>query len=174
MKRIIAFVGPTGAGKTTLILELVRHMSDRLSVVKSLTTRARRGPEDDQFYQFVPREEIRKREADGRLLQVSEYAGNLYANDKVDLDHLLEYKIGLMALVEDSVPKFRNAGYQLTVIRVVPKDHPKTADVLRAQADASRAAIPLDADLELENSFRPGGKETAIRSLIEFIHRTLA
>ncbi|MFZ2804251.1 MAG: hypothetical protein WA001_03435 [Patescibacteria group bacterium] len=168
-KPLIGFVGPSGAGKSTLMVELVHHLSDKLSVVKSLTTRQRRGQEDDLFYQFVTQDEVRKREAAGRLIQVSEYAGNLYANDKVDIDKLLESKCGLMAIVEEGVQHFRDAGYQVIVVRLIPKHNPAQTDLVRAAADELRTKIPLQADFELENSFKPEGKEKALRELIGYI-----
>jgi guanylate kinase len=169
MNRIFGFVGPTGAGKSTLLMELVRNLPDRLGIIKSLATRERRGPEDDAFYRFISREDLESKRANGTLLQVSEYAGNFYANDKPDVDHLLETKHGLMAIVEDGVKNFRDAGYNVTVIRIIPKGNPQSTDESRAKADAERAALHLPADFELVNDFAPGGKEIALRELLTFI-----
>ncbi len=173
MHKLIAFIGPTGAGKSSLMLELVRHLSDRLAIVKSLTSRPRRGGEDDLFYQFVTKEEIEKRKTEGRIFQVSQYAGNLYANDKQDLDNLLKNKYGLIALVENGIANFLNAGYELVVIRIKPKNKPETSDARRAMEDLEHAAIPVKIDYALENSFKPGGKEEAVHRLFEYIHQTL-
>jgi guanylate kinase len=170
-KPIIGFVGPSGAGKSTLIVELVRNFSDRLAVIKSLTTRARRGQEDDLFYQFVSADEVRKRETEGRLIQVSEYAGNLYANDQIDLDKLLEYKCGLLAIVEEGVEHFRSKGYTVIVINIIPEDNPAQKDLVRKTADEMRSQLPLNPDLEVVNSFKEGGREEALGKIIEFVRR---
>jgi len=170
-KPIIGFVGPSGAGKSTLIAELVHHLSDRLSIIKSLTTRQRREIADDLFYQFVTLEELHKREAEGRLIQVSEYAGNLYANDAVDLDKLLDSKCGLMAIVEEGVDHFRSKGYAVITIHIIPQDNPAQTDMLRKTADEERKKVPMLFDLEIVNSFKEGGKEEALRKIIDFVHR---
>ncbi|MFH1620957.1 MAG: hypothetical protein ABIB04_02635 [Patescibacteria group bacterium] len=173
MYKLIVFIGPTGAGKSSLMLELVRNLSDRLAIIKSLTSRPRRGSEDDHFYQFVSREEIEKRKTEGRIFQVTEYAENFYANDKQDMDRLLNSKYGLIALVEESIACFKDAGYDLIVVRIKPKNNPGVLDAIRTAEDTKHAAVPVKTDLELVNSFKPGGREQAIRQLFEFIHKTL-
>jgi guanylate kinase len=176
MRTIFGLVGQSGAGKTTLIEEIVRRLPDRIAIVKSLTTRPRRGPEDDTFYDFIPVEEMRQRETEGRLAQISEYAGNLYANDRQQLDELLDKKFGINALVEDGVNNLRRAGYSVTVIKVLPVHHISQVDkqylipLERREADKRRSQINLPADFILNNSFEPGGKEKAIQQLAKYIH----
>ena len=169
MNHFFGFFGPSGAGKSTLLLELVRNLPDRLGIIKSLTTRARRGPEDDVFYRFISKEDLEAKRTNGTLLQVSEYAENFYANDKIEIDQLLEMKHGLMAIVEEGVKNFREAGYHVTIIRIIPKGNPQLNDEARANADATRAKLHLPADFELINDFAPGGKEAALRELLTFI-----
>lgn len=176
MRTIFGLVGSSGAGKTTLILEIVKRFHDAVAIVKSLTTRPKRGPEDDAFYDFVTVEELRQREKDGRLIQVSEYAGNLYANDRQELDALLKEKFGINALVEDGVNNLRRGGYNVTVIKVLPVHNaghtsvdPPNVIKERQDADRKRAQANLPADFILNNSFEPGGKEKAIERLAKYI-----
>lgn len=175
MKPIIGLVGPSGSGKTTLIEEMVRRFPERVGILKSLTTRPRRGPEDDANYDFVNVEEMRKRETDGRLVQVSEYAGNLYAHDRQHADELLKNKIGMCALVEQGVRNLQKAGYHVVVVDIIPKGWSDEREAKRAAADRERAASGLEPDFTIVNSFEPGGLtraeqelETVLRSLPGF------
>ncbi len=166
---IIGLVGPSAAGKSTLILEMVRFFPSKVGIVKSLTTRPRRGPEDDLFYDFVTVEEMRRREKDGHLIQISEYAGNLYAHDRAHVDRLLTIKVGICALVEQGVMNLRAAGYDVRVITVTPVDGGVERDEARRVADASRAKQRLDAALAIQNSFAQGGLEKASRELSGYV-----
>lgn len=171
MYPIFGLIGPSGSGKTTFIEEMVRRWPDRLAVVKSLTTRPRRGPEDDLHYDFLTREDMAKREQRGTLLQRAEHAGNIYATDRKDVHALLEKKFGINALVEPAVKDFRNAGCEMILIKLIPINH-QTRDG-RSEADKQRAQTVLNFDFELTNSFEPGGKEKAVGNLIEFLKKYL-
>ncbi len=173
MHQMIGFVGPSGTGKTLLIDTLLEQFPDQLVRIRSLTTRPRRGPEDDVWYRFVTPAEIDAMEAAGELIQRSEYAGHSYANHRHEIDALLEQRIGIMPIVEQGVLNFRNAGYQVDIIRIIPRDRKNMADATRQQADLERARIALPAILEIENSFLPGGKERAIEQLIEYLKTSI-
>lgn len=166
---IIGLVGPSGSGKTTLILEMVARFPDRLAILKSLTTRPKRSDEDDLFYDFVSVEEMLGRQRDGRLIQISDYAGNHYGNDREYTETTLAARYGINALVEDGVANFRKAGFRVIVVRVVPMHQTTSADPKRQAADLIRAKQLGEADFEIINSFGPGGKEIAVDALTQYI-----
>jgi guanylate kinase len=168
MYPIIGLVASSGAGKSTLIMELLQRYP-KLAIVKSFTTRERRGIDDDFFYEFITNDELRQKEADGDLTHVSEYAGCHYTNDKTYLNKLLEEKVGIAALVESGVRFLREAGYKVYMIKVKPESHQESGDVKRLMADKEREAESLKPDLEVINSHSPGGKGKAIDQISEFL-----
>jgi guanylate kinase len=168
MHPIIGLVGPSGSGKTTLIEAMLARFPERVAILKSLTTRPRRGPEDDPNYDFVSVEEMRRMERNGELVQVSEYAGNLYAHSRKHLDELLENRIGICALVEQGVRNLRNAGYDVKVIKITPHGGEAKSEA-RAEADIKRAKDDIKADFEIVNSFEPGGLERAERDFADLM-----
>jgi len=171
MKPIIGLVGPSGSGKTTLIEDMVRRFPERVAILKSLTTRPRRGPEDDANYDFVSVEEMRSREAAGRLVQISEYAGNLYAHDRDHCDGLLQNKIGICALVEQNMRNLRNVGYQVVVVSLIPEHGGLARSETRAKADQERSANGLEPDFVIVNSFENGGLQKAEQDLAEIVDK---
>jgi len=168
MLPIIGLVAPSGAGKSTLILELLQRYP-KLAIVKSFTTRPRRGLDDDLFYEFITEETLRGKESDGNLTHISEYAGNYYTNDKTYLNNLLEEKIGIAALVESGVRFLREVGYKVYVIKITPQDGLEPKDLKRLIADQERATENLTADLKVINSHAPGGLEAAVNQISKFL-----
>lgn len=76
---IVAVIsGPAGTGKGTVVKKLCSEYENfNLSV--SLTTRAPRpGEADGREYFFITKEEFKKRIEEGRVLEYTEYCGNMY------------------------------------------------------------------------------------------------
>ena len=165
MNPILGLVGPSGSGKSTLIKAMVAKHPEKLEISRSLTTRPRRGDEDDLFYTFTTPEDVRDRQARGLLTHFAEYAGNLYATDRNELDELLSHKIGIAALVEDGVRALRKAGYRVIVVKIQPEHYESSSDAERRQADQIRAQTGLEADHTITNSFDPGGLERSLGEL---------
>lgn len=89
MKRglLIIMSGPSGVGKGTVRLELVKDKKLNLFYSVSMTTRSPRpGEVDGSDYYFVSHEEFDRQISDGNLLEWAEFVGNKYGTpkDKVD------------------------------------------------------------------------------------------
>jgi guanylate kinase len=113
MPTVLVVTGPSGAGKGTLIHELV----DRVPVVEvtvSATTRERRrGEENGREYWFLSDEDFLARVARGEFLEHVEYvSGHRYGTLRSELDRiaanghvpLLELETEGALLVKDEVP----------------------------------------------------------------------
>lgn len=166
---IFAFVGPSGSGKTTLMLELLTRMPHDLGIIRSVTSRAQRNEADALWYRFVTREDILRMRDHGELIQYLDYAGNLYGMAKQDANTILASRCGVQAFVEAAIKQFTDAGYRMIVIKVTPQGNPVSEDERRRIADIERANMPIHVDMEVINSFAPGGKEKAATELEAFM-----
>ncbi len=87
MLKLVAFIGPSGAGKTTIAKSL------GLKPFTTLTTRnPRPNDKEGEDYHFISVEDFLDRRAKGYLVEDVEYAGNYYGTDKRDLEKVLNSK----------------------------------------------------------------------------------
>lgn len=87
--RLIIVTAPSGAGKTTLVRELVGRNPD-LCVSVSHTTRPRRPREEDGVnYHFVPEERFRTMLENGDFLESAEVYGRRYGTSRRWVDERL-------------------------------------------------------------------------------------
>lgn len=78
--------GPSGAGKGTLVAQLLERVSDTWVSI-SATTRQPRGQERDGVeYFFVTRDEFMQMVADGDMLEWAEYSGNCYGTPRKSVE----------------------------------------------------------------------------------------
>lgn len=165
----IGLIGPSGAGKTTLISQALAQLPDQVTIIRSVTTRPRRGPEDDLSYEFITREEILERHTAGHLVNLSEYAGYFYGFDRRVLNDALQNKIGLQALVESAIEPLRNAGYDLRIVKIIPEGKIDSRSHARNLADQERSKQTYAADLSIYNRFVSGGQEQATKEFISYL-----
>lgn len=173
MYPIFGLVGPSGSGKTTIILELLKQFPDQLAVIKSLTTRPRRGPEDDVFYDFISPKEMEQKKSAGLLFSISEYAGNAYAFDYKKTTEIVQKKCGIQALVESSFKQIRSAGFELNIIKIIPKGEIDQRSKEREREDAERSAVLYTPALRVINAFEEDGLKTAVSTIAEYTNKIL-
>lgn len=168
MKTLIALVGPSRAGKTSLILEALKAFPEKLTAVRSLTTRPRREGDasDDIFYEFVDTSVFSYLSSAGEFVEEVVYGGNHYGVPKRSL---LGDAVGILAATEHGINALRKYVAHVLVVRIWPMDNVLTDDTSRLNDDATRIKFGLRADYDIVNPFSPGGKEIATKMLIEYI-----
>ena len=83
---LMVLSGPSGAGKGTLVEELVDARPDCIFAISSTTRPRREGERDGVQYRFVSAEEFEKRRAAGYFLEWAEVHGHLYGTPVVEVD----------------------------------------------------------------------------------------
>lgn len=91
---------PSGAGKTSLVREIVQS-TDRLQVSISHTTRSiRRGEKDGTNYHFVDREQFHQMISEHDFLEYAEVFGNHYGTSKQWLNKTLNSGIDVILEID--------------------------------------------------------------------------
>ncbi len=172
-KPIIALIGDSGSGKTSLIEGALDRLGNKIRIIPSITTRPRRGPEDDLYYHFTTPMRFAQLRQEGDLLQEAKYGGSYYGTRRSEVEYILRQSFGINALVQESVLDFRKAGFTVKVVFVAVSDQPEhlqhRGDAKRAQDDRARAQALLRPDHLIMNSFAPGGFERAVNELVQYI-----
>lgn len=84
--KLIIVSGPSGAGKTSVLKEVLRRSDRPLVESVSATTRApREGEEPGRDYFFLSPEDFEKRREAGDFLESAEYSGNWYATPREEV-----------------------------------------------------------------------------------------
>lgn len=87
LKTALLLAGPSGGGKTTVMNELLKSNTD-FELVRSATTRERRGDGNDGEYIYLSRNEFLLRCENGEMLEFTEYGGNLYGTPYSEIERI--------------------------------------------------------------------------------------
>lgn len=103
MKRglLIIMSGPSGVGKGTVRLELVKDKTLNLFYSVSMTTRKPRpGEVDGSDYYFVSQDEFNRQIEDGNLLEWAEFVGNKYGTPKDKVENKRDEGVNVLLEIE--------------------------------------------------------------------------
>lgn len=87
---LIVVSAPSGAGKTTIVKEILKQFPEFLFSVSATTREKRPGEINGREYLFMTREEFEKRIASGDLVEYEEIYGNYYGTLKSEVEKALE------------------------------------------------------------------------------------
>ncbi len=87
---LVVLSGPSGCGKDTIISKVLERLSGEAFLSVSMTTRGRRGTEEDGVdYYFVTPEQFRENVENDLMLEYAQYGANFYGTPVGPVKHLL-------------------------------------------------------------------------------------
>ena len=93
--------GPSGAGKDSIVNEVVKRKNIDIWVSISMTSREPRGEEKDgKEYFFVTKEQFEKHIKEEDFLEYAEYNGNYYGTPKSKINKYLDKGIDVILIIE--------------------------------------------------------------------------
>ena len=133
---------PSGAGKTTLVEQLVERVP-RLRMSRSYTSRgARAGETDGVDYNFINRERFEAMAAANEFLEWADVFGNLYGTRAADTERLLAAGDDVVLVIDvQGARQVRRRALEAIMIFVMPPSAGELEQRLRRRSKDSEAAI---------------------------------
>jgi guanylate kinase len=146
---LLVVTGPSGAGKGTLVEQLLKHRPDCVFSV-SATTRSRRSTEvEGREYVFLSHDEFLQREAQGWFLETAEVHGHLYGTPVEFVDaRMREGKVVVLDVDVQGGASVRRVRPDALTVFV----YPPSLDTLRARLEARGTDAPEVIDERLSNA----------------------
>jgi len=176
---IFVLIGPVQSGKSTLILEVVRKLPDKLEIVKSVTTRPKREDEDDLFYDFMDFESYIEKKLCMQFIETVSYGGNYYGYLHSSVDKVIKEKAGICAATEQGVLELQRSEYNVVPIKIIAKHNEEVQrdfyekNPKRLEDDRRREEVAISFKKQVVNSFKGGGKEKATQDLVLLIQKMI-
>ena len=99
--QLIVISAPSGAGKDTVVKELMKKYGNNKWVSVSATSReARAGEKEGVDYFYLTKEEFERKINEGFFLEYTNYAGNYYGTPKKYIKEKLEQGIDVILIIE--------------------------------------------------------------------------
>ena len=146
---LLVVTGPSGAGKGTLVEQLLKHRPDCVFSV-SATTRSRRSTEaEGREYVFLTHDEFLERESQGWFLETAEVHGHLYGTPVQPVDaRLREGKVVVLDVDVQGGASVRRVRPDAVTVFV----YPPSLGALRARLEARGTDAPEVIDERLGNA----------------------
>jgi len=130
---LLVVSGSAGAGKGTVISELMSESDEYLYSVSATTRQPRVGEVDGVNYHFLSREAFEKHIADGNVVEYTEYCGNYYGTLKSELEKLSGGKNLILEIEVEGAGNIKKAYPDSVLVFIMPPDYKTLEGRLRGR-----------------------------------------
>jgi len=153
---LLVICSPSGAGKTTLTRDLLRHFKDFTFSVSCTTRKPRATEVDGRDYFFIDKPDFQRRVAEGAFVEWAEVHGNFYGTSLAELDRARhEGKVGIVFDVDYQGARQIKAQLPSAVgVFILPPSMEELGRRLRGRATDDEATIQrrfAKAKIEIEH-----------------------
>lgn len=97
-KNIYVVSGPSGVGKTSIVLEALKNRNDIVQVISHTTRKIRNNEIDGVHYNFISLEEFISKEKQGDFVESAEVLGNKYGVSKTYIEKTIQDKHAILVI----------------------------------------------------------------------------
>ena len=98
--QLIVMSGPSGAGKDTIVNELVKKNKNIWVSISATSRKPRNGEKEGENYFFLEKEEFENKIKENYFLEYAEYAGNYYGTPKEKIIEKIEKGFDVILVIE--------------------------------------------------------------------------
>lgn len=97
---LVILSGPSGAGKDTVLREVLAHNDKARLSISATTRQPRQGEEDGKDYHFISRERFETLIKEDGVLEYAEYCGNFYGTPRAQMEAWLNEGFDVILEIE--------------------------------------------------------------------------
>ncbi len=148
---------PSGAGKTTLVREMLKTVPDMEESVSYTTRRPREGERDGVDYHFIREEEFASMAGRGEFLESAEVHGNRYGTSLKDLNGLLARGVDVILDIDTQGARQIREKKEKGENRELPEALyifvlPPSMEALRQRLENRKSDSPEQVKLRIQNA----------------------
>jgi len=141
MTKLLVISGPSGVGKNSLIVELLKNTPSLHKTVSYTTRPPRKNEVDGEHHHYVSKEKFEEMKEQGLLAEYSEHFGHFYGTAKSEIEKILTSGDVLLEIDVNGAMRIKDQFPEAISIFVVPPSLEELESRLRKRGTEPEEAI---------------------------------